>query len=239
MHPDTTVARLMSQTSWSWSTAQGTLDHWLCRAAVEALARDLFASLGETAKVSDAGTTPPGFPLGASNETSASVISCDRVNELQRVERLLPGSSQVFSVIVVRGATWWQRIGTEIASNRGNKCDQVAGLNYRALLQPVAVATYYDLVPLSQDNLIGRRCTKVLARLITDGSSDVSYRHGAGRFGMLPGGTDFHLWVDSANGVLLRAAKLLRGHEVEVLEWRDLIFDGVLDSATFEPPTAD
>lgn len=234
MTPVTPVERQLEQTKWSWSTAQGTIHHWLQRAAVEGLARDFFLRMGEVREHPDR-LAKDTVTDSAMESTEQSTIYYDRTSQLQRVLRFLGGESTVPILIVVRGRRWWLQIGTEIVSNERDESEQLAGLEYRALLQPVGVPAYYNLVPLVEENLIGRVCTKVRASLAAR-VSDTGQLHGAHQFGMVPGGTDFCLWVDKTSGVLLRVAKLLSGQEVEVLEWKELTLDKTLDPTLFEPP---
>jgi hypothetical protein len=99
--------------------------------------------------------------------------------------------------------------------NHGRGGDEVL-----ALLEPDHVAAPYDLTVVGESLVTERRCLRVAARDREGVTEGERYEARADPFGMIAGGEDFVLDVDSATGLLMRATTLV---------------DAPLDDALFAP----
>ena len=228
------LARLIAAADTAWRTADGVVrhrEHW----PINRLAGD------EWEARLDGGLDPHDPPEPVDLAPSVSVteirVAQDRLRGLKRFQLLSwSGEPSSFGDVVVRGSTWWWRIGQEVVgTNDGDPSHSAPATGYDALLHPAQVLGSYDVVPVEELTVIGRRALRAVA--VERAGADL-FDVGS-VFGLGPGGRDFVLDLDLETGVVLRVVKELDGQVAESLEWLELSLDLPLADELFRAPGTD
>lgn len=131
-------------------------------------------------------------------------------------------------LLVIDGATYWDRDGHDVTTNSGDPSITHGGGKIADLLYPEEIPIRFNLDVLGTELVAGRSCTVVSA------IAQVPVSSAFAPFQMIAGSTDFRLSIDDERGVLLRVIKLVNGADVEINEFSAIEFDRILAPELFD-----